>query len=239
MNLFLANTITLDIETIPDQSEGSFERAVSRISAPSNYKDPVKIAEYINDKAVDAWRKTSLDGSYGEVLAIGFAFEDEPAQTLMRTQVSDDPFQLSSEADLLNAFFAAMYHRYGQVPPRWIGHFIGRFDLRFLYHRCVIHGIVTPLDLRPDYAPWNPDIHDTSYMWTGERAGGVALDELADILSLPNPKSLLDGSEIWDAVLAGEFELIRRYCEVDVETTRTAYLRMRNVNSVHEPDLSL
>lgn len=72
--------IYLDIETIPGQSptvrdalsaSAALEKADVR--APSNYKDETKIAEYIAAKhaeidsaADEKWRKTALDGAYGQ-----------------------------------------------------------------------------------------------------------------------------------------------------------------------------
>ena len=79
-----------DIETIPNQSESGLkqiraeiEEEKAKIAAPGNYKDPEKIAEFVNLKRIELdgqadanWRKTALDGGSGHIAAICWAVND-------------------------------------------------------------------------------------------------------------------------------------------------------------------
>jgi len=213
--------IVLDIETIPDQSEGAAERAASRITAPSNYKDPAKIEAYIQEKAADAWRRTALDGGYGEVVVIGFALDDEDATAIYRDPDSGP----EGERRLLENFWS-MIEEELVFSPKWIGHRILSFDLRFLWRRSVILRVPMGRPLPFGAAPWSKEVADTSYMWTGDRNGGIALVDLARILSIDGAKDGIDGSMVWDAIEDGRMQDVVDYCIKDVEITREAYYRM-------------
>lgn len=210
--------VYLDVETIPSQARDAFERARARISAPSNYKDPEKIAAYVNEKADEAYRKTSLDGSYGELLMIGFAFGDGEPRVLART-IGEG---LEGERRILQEFWSVIDH-HAQANPLWVGHYVASFDLRFLFKRSIIQRVRATRTIRPDYKPWSNDVADTSYLWTGEANQGIKLDELASILNLPSPKDILDGSEVFDAALRGEYDAIANYNMGDVRTVREIY----------------
>lgn len=212
--------ITIDIETIPDQRPGAADAARSRVAPPANYKDPVKIAAYIEAKADEAWRRTSLDGSYGEIIVIGYALgDDEP------TAIYRDTLQPGSEKALLEGFWEMLDERL--VPdPTWVGQYVAAFDLRFLWRRSVIHGIIPSRKLPINAPPWSREVADVSYMWTGERGRGVKLGDLAEILGLPTPKGDMDGSMVWDAFQEGRIGEIVDYCVGDVETARAAFLKM-------------
>jgi hypothetical protein len=54
--------------------------------------------------------------------------------------------------------------------------------------------------------------------------GRVSLANMAQLLKLPG-KLGFDGSQVWDAFLAGNLLGIRRYCETDVLNTWLVYLR--------------
>ena len=75
---------TFDIETIPDQSEDAIERASDLVKVPSNYKDPIKIADYKLKNAEDAHLKTGLNGLYGEICSIAWAVEDDDVAVIYR-----------------------------------------------------------------------------------------------------------------------------------------------------------
>ncbi|HET7159708.1 MAG TPA: 3'-5' exonuclease, partial [Burkholderiales bacterium] len=52
------------------------------------------------------------------------------------------------------------------------------------------------------------------------------LDEIAQLLGLPG-KLGMDGSQVWDAYLAGQIAEIRNYCETDVVNTYLVFLRFQ------------
>lgn len=215
MNIFI------DIETIPDQREGAADAALSRIQAPSNYKDPDKIAAYVAEKGLEAWRKTSLDGTYGQLFCIGFAVDNEPA-----TVVTIEEPTLGAEADLLRNFWDYAFR--GRIPtkaPVWIGHNVS-FDLSFLWKRHVVHQIQPPTRIPHGDAPWSNEINDTMLMWTGQRTQFITLDDLLSALGIPSGDPI-EGSEVWDYVSSGDADVVIEHCHRNVEETREAWRRMR------------
>lgn len=210
--------VYLDVETVPDSRPGALERAKERIKVPGNYSKPDTIAKYIEENAEAAHRKTSLNGDYGEILMIGFAFGDEEPQVLWRPIDAG----LEGERSILREFWRVVDH-HAQANPLWVGHYVASFDLRFLFKRSIIQRVRATRTIRPDYKPWSSDVADTSYLWTGEANQGIKLDELAAILNLPSPKDVLDGSEVYDAALRGEYDAIADYNMGDVRTVREIY----------------
>lgn len=221
--------IYLDIETIPDQREGAKFRAMADIKVPANYKNPEAIRKYREEHAEKAWLNTALDGTYGEVFAIGYKLPRKPIEVLCRSVGS---FNDKSERDLLTAFFNVVedYCAKDSPPesrrgdavytvPRFIGHCVD-FDLRFLWQRKVIHGIPTAVDLPHKARAWQGKYVDTAYEWTGKEHG-IGLKALHKaIKGLPPcaPDDLdIDGANVWENVSEGNYDAVIEHCRKDVQ----------------------
>jgi 3'-5' exonuclease len=222
--------IYLDIETIPGQAPRLKEEIARSITPPGNYTKAETIAKWeAETKPVlveEAYRKTSFAGDRGEVICIGWAVDDEPAQTLTRTLASP-------EAWLLGEFFGAV-HRAIEAShkriPRWVGHNVRDFDLRFLYQRSVVVGVRPPFALPHDARPGSDFVFDTMTAWAGW-GGRVSLGRLCDALGLPAKGSEIgeddmDGSRVWDLVQAGRLDDVADYCRGDVERVRLLHQRL-------------
>lgn len=129
------------------------------------------------------------------------------------------------ESDLLRTLWADLAEL-PLVSPIWVGHRVADFDLKFLYHRSVIHQVRPSYPIGPDIKPWSPYVRDTSFMWTGDARNGISLDRLANALGLANPKELFDGSQVWDLVRDGEYEALVEYNQRDVLTVKDIYRRL-------------
>ena len=224
--------IYLDIETIPTQREdliadirSELAEELAAITAPSNYKDEAKIAEYLADKAGemegkfdDKYRATALDGAMGEICCIGWAFDDEAPDSL-----SDRP-----EPVILRNLFTQLEDRFQESHGRrmtFIGHNIVDFDLRFIRQRAIINGIKPPDWVPFDAKPWETDrVFDTMVQWAGLKRGG-SLNKLCKVMGITQ-KGDLDGSKVWDYYKAGRISEIALYCRDDVERVRKIYKRM-------------
>ena len=228
--------IYFDIETIPAQDpvaieliKADIEKQKLSVKAPSNYKDQEKIDAYIKaeveklDAEFDAtYRKTSFDGGLGEICCIGYAIDDRPPVSIYGV----------SEAFILNKFYQAIMDEYNpssQQRPKFIGHNIVSFDLRFLFQRSVMNNIKPPMMIPFSAKPWDESIFDTMTAWAGH-GNRVSLDKLCKIFNIPLKGSEIgeeiDGSKVWDFYQAGRIADIARYCEGDVDRTRQAYKRM-------------
>lgn len=217
MNLFI------DIETIPTDRQDFKEYIASRVKHPGNITKPESIEKWNQEsraQAVDEEvRKTSLDGAFGRVCCIGFAFDDGDVNVIYS---ADDEVAVLSE-------FADVVAKAGEVfSSTVIGHNVSAFDLRFLIQRCVVHRIRPPLSLlRASQArPWEADkVFDTMVQWAGI-GGKVGLEKLCLALDIESPKSDIDGSQVWEFVRAGRIAEVAAYCKRDVEQMRQAYMRM-------------
>lgn len=235
MNLYL------DIETIPTRRDDVRDyfsaslrdevmKAMATVTAPANYKDADKIAEYcaakkkalqdeFAQKLADKIHSTGLDGSFGHVFCIGWAMDDENITTVYG----------EDERYVLNEFASQLHVK----PSDWysttvVGHNVASFDLRFLLQRFIVHGIRPPLVIgrAAQAKPWESDkVFDTMVQWAGV-GNRISLERLCLALSIPTPKSDLDGSMVWQYVQDGKHDEVARYCERDVEATRHAHRRM-------------
>lgn len=213
--------IFLDIETIPSQAPGAQQAAQDRIQAPANYKDPEKIKAYIEAKSEEAWLKTALNGTYGEVHTIGFAINESPVKTFTRENILTP----ESERELLESFWGTIAGADQASTMVWVGHNIQRFDLRFLWQRSVIHG-VRPVPHFPVHdSPFSESTVDTMTLWTGSRTEFISLEDLARVVLGVEPSGI-DGSEVWNAIVNAEYDAVVEHCKRDVELVRDIYNRL-------------
>lgn len=233
------NTVFVDIETIPGQDpavigqlyqEAAEEKA--KIKAPSNYKDDAKIAEYIQQRQdeIDAsiqekWRKTSFDGAMGQIVAISLAFDDEAPINIYR-----EDWQ-AGEREILEEAYALIEKKCSPTKglPAFVGHNVHGFDLRFMYQRGVLLGVKSPLCIPFRAKPWDGQIFDTMLEWAGH-GKTISLDKLCRVMGIPTKGTEIgdeiDGSKVWDFVLAGRISDVALYCGGDVERVREIYRRM-------------
>ena len=226
--------IYIDIETIPAQNpairqqleaDAMAEKAL--IKAPANYKDEAKIAEYIAAKSaeIDAdienrWRKTALDGAYGQIVACAIACDDG------RIESASDMNEREM-LDWINNMVAGMSQGY-QLPV-FIGHNIAGFDLKFIFQRMVINQIKPHKNIPFHAKPWDDCIYDTMVKWAGV-GNRVSLDKLCKVLNIDCKGSEIgeeiDGSKVWDFVKAGRLDDVETYCAGDVSRVRTIHKLM-------------
>lgn len=243
----------LDIETIPaqrpdvlaeirEEKQRELAIALDKISAPGNYKDPEKIAAWLSnegqakaqelqnalDADVDAaYRKTGLDGAFGQVCVIGSALNEQDPLTWALEDWQDPP----SEGLLLADFASYLQNAVPlseHLSTTVIGHNVANFDLRFLVHRHIINGV------RPhgiiaravQAKPWETDrVYDTMMQWAGV-GRTISLDKLCKALGVPTSKGGITGATVWDEVKAGRIDEVAKYCANDVVATRECHKRM-------------
>ena len=227
--------IYLDIETIPTQRNDArtriYDAALEKATTaepPSNYKKDDAIRDWRKrriDAAVkdgeEAWHKTSLDGSYGELCCICWAFDDGPINVSSRASVAE------SERDLLGRFFASLANagkRWPSSLPHWIGYNLG-FDLRFIHHRAVVLQVKPPFFLPYNMPAWGNALTDLMYEWCGAR-GYMKLSELCDALGIVVEDDI-DGSQVWETFQDNNIEKIESHCAADVERVRLIDRRFR------------
>lgn len=226
MNIFI------DIETIPAQRPDVLEEIKASIKAPAVYKKPESIAEWMRTEgpaAIDeAYRKTGLDGAYGQVCVVGLALYDDAPVTIFE----HDWQKPNAERAILEALSCQLTD---WIAPNdafttcVIGHNVSAFDLRFLHQRSIVNGIRPHITLAraASAKPWEGDkVFDTMVQWTGSASVRISLDKLCKALSIHTPKDGITGATVWDAVQAGRIDEVAAYCRKDVIATREIHKRM-------------
>lgn len=219
--------IFIDIETIPTSRADIQARCVGDITPPGNYKKPETIAQWWasegDAKKSEAIARTALNGTWGEVICIGIAINDDPVEVLDRA---------ITEADLLNRFGLILDSKCKKVnvsdmwtvSATWIGHNITDFDLRFLWQRSKLLGVTLPFRLPMDR--YDRRVFDTMVAWSGYKDRVSQRDlELAFGIDrcdpLPN-----GGADVYGAYQEGRIEDIKAHCRADIENLRKLYRRM-------------
>lgn len=227
----MQNYLYIDIETIPAQRPDVLEEIRATIKPPGNIKKPESVEAWMKDEAPaaaeDAYRKTGLDGAYGQICVIGFAIDDKAPRTVW----SADWENPGCERKVLEDFYLALNDAVSPSYERAItavGHNVAGFDLRFMVQRSIVkgvrpHGIIARA---AQAKPWEADkVFDTMAQWSG--AGkSISLDKLCKALGVPSPKGDITGATVWDAVKAGRIAEVAEYCAGDVIATREVHRRL-------------
>lgn len=223
----------LDIETIPGQSDSvradlqaRANAEIAELKAPANYKKEEAIAEYIANATAGIiadmdgrYRKTALDGTYGQVLTISYALGMDEPTVLQATSLHP-----RHQASLLEKMVqdVTKFSRAG-VQMQFVGHNIAEFDLPFLRQRMAILNVRPCAQIPFGQKPWSELIYDTMHEWDAKNRKSLAT--LCAVFDIP-VKQGMTGKEVWDYAQRGEFEAIGEYCKADVIATRELHRRM-------------
>jgi 3'-5' exonuclease len=232
MNIFL------DIETIPAQPEEETKAIIAEsIQAPSTMSKAETINDWHNgqgkyagakDAAIEkAYRDTSFNGAEGRIISSSFATDSSDPAVFFGDYQSDD------EAKLINNLFSAisetLKRQAHSTQPYFIGQFIAGFDLKFLFHRCVVLGIKPPFPL-PFSGRHEKDFYCTQQAWAGFN-GRMSQASLCKALGIEGKPDDIDGSKVWDFVKAGDVARVAEYNRDDVEKVRAIYQRINFITS--------
>ena len=234
--------IFLDIETIPDQSEGALERFMGgEVKCPFTTKGDIgkdlgmteaeykfipaadfkamwvekKGKEAAKAQAEEKWLKTSFDGARGQIVCISYAFNQG---SIIRRSVAN-----CSEKQMLTDFWQEVEEMTQSKPKQFVAH-NANFDLPFLFHRSVIN------EVRPSFRfdPWarqGEKHYCTMEAWSGFK-GMISLDSLAEILGVAGKSKGITGADVWPEFQKGNIDKISEYCADDVRVLRDIYNKM-------------
>ncbi len=219
-------TLFLDIETLPCNDDSLLADVIAKVSPPKTLKKAESIEAWWKDEGEqakkDAIAKTALDGTYGRICCVGWAFDDEPTQSV-----------IGAEKECLESLFLACEKNalvdHYTMPVQIhtvVGHNISGFDLRYIWQRAIINGIKPVKSIPWNEKPWSDKIKDTMLMWNPDREKRISLDRLCKVLGVESSKSDLDGSKIAQAWADERYAEIADYCRADVEATRQCYRKM-------------
>lgn len=214
----------LDIETLATDRDDVREYIASKVTPPATMSKPETIAKWIAESKAEAVEeavsKTALDGSFGRVCVIGWAYGDSEPETC---------YSADNEHLVLTRFALFADSNLPQTTCV-VGHNVTGFDLRFLLQRYIINGIKPPAIIRnaAQAKPWETGVvFDTMVQWSGAGAKpGGSLEKLCLALGIPSPKTDITGATVGAAVAAGRIQEVAEYCARDVEAARAIHRRM-------------
>jgi DNA polymerase elongation subunit (family B) len=184
-------------------------------SAPANYKDADKIAQYITEKKAEQLAQAPLDADLGKVIAISLQSGLENAVEVHLT--GDEETQ--TEPELIRWFWEA----FASCEGRCCGYNIIGFDLPYLLRRSFDLGIQVPF--QPQLARFRSepttDLMAILYNWGTARG----LKWVCKRYGIENPLPELDGSMVAEM----ERETLRQYAANDVYLVIELYKRMCGV----------
>lgn len=224
-------SIYLDIETRPTSRSDVRERVAADVAPPGNYKSADTIAKWWSEqgdaKKAEAINRTALDGTWGEIVCIGYAVDNG----MIAVCHEDD------EGGTLRSFVEALRMSCHDVPAwekraTYIGHNVAAFDLRFIWQRSRIHGIELPKWPLERY-PKAPYVYDTMTEWAGF-GGRISQHDLEAAFGLERMDPLENGgADVAAALDAGRLDDVVAHCAEDVRLLRDIYRRM---SGWHEAD---
>jgi 3'-5' exonuclease len=198
-------SLVFDLETYRIDNAEEFVD-LGQFAAPSNWKDPEKIAANIKEQQIAALGKCALDPDLCRIVALGLFWSEGNHDVL--TERDGD------EAWMLKQFWDAI----GPYPyPRLIGFNVIGFDLPVIVRRSQYLGVKTKPIQMGRYR--HPDVDDLmtilNFDGTTKTHGlkfyakrfGITVDDA------------VDGKDIAALVAAGEWDKVTSHCRSDLFTT--------------------
>jgi len=167
-----------------------------------------------DEELENAFELTSVDGAWGRILCIAYAFDDEEVQVLYREDLD--------EKKLLEDFWRKI-----KESDVIVGHKILDADIPFLWKRSIIYGVKPSryFDLREGM---DNRIFDTSFYWS-LGTGYSSLEKLCLALELPNPKRNMHGSQVPKYFKQGRVQEILEYCKEDTKAVRSIHNKITTI----------
>ena len=228
----MSPVLAFDIETIPDVAG---LRKLRALGAEVSDADVAAMACQLRRQSAG---HDFLPLHLHRVIVISCALHDRDSFRVWSLGGGGEP-----EGEIIQRFFEGI-EKYTPQLVSWNG---SGFDLPVLHYRGLIHGVRAPRywDTGDDdrefrynnyisrYHMRHCDVMDLLSLY---QARAVApLDEIAQLLGLPG-KLGMDGSQVWNAHLAGRLPEIKNYCETDVVNTYLVFLRFQAMRGALSPE---
>jgi uncharacterized protein YprB with RNaseH-like and TPR domain len=206
--------LIVDLETVSIADAEQY--LTDPITAPSNWKDPEKIAAYIADATKSQLNKCALDPDLARIVALGYIFQD--SNTPVVHVIKDE----ATEQWALTEFWRHVITAGNS--PRQLVTFNGlRFDLPVLMRRSLYLGVPYPKLNLDRYRTIHLDLYDIltyhgvlpahSLRFYCARFG-ILIDDLTT------------GKDIAQLVAEGNLDAVVAHCQADVMATQALARRV-------------
>jgi DNA polymerase elongation subunit (family B) len=217
----MKDTLIIDIETRPDpriwDDPDTVEEIRDSITPPKNYKDPLKIEAYTDERLGELKMAAALRPQMGKIACIGVLPLDcyspsdpiEMVASQVECPVGDDEFSVLTDfVDVLE----------GYDWPLIGGYYLREFDVPFISYRCAVHRIDLP-DWWPSRRDWS-GIIDPCDLFPRQASGSLA----DNLRAMGLPRKTLTGEES----LTLPLDDLADYCRNDVAVEAALIHRLRS-----------
>jgi len=196
-------TLTIDIETIPDQN---LPEDLKQVFDKGRLVDPEKIKAAEEQFNTDLVKKLSVNPMTLQIVSL--------------QMMDDSGFCKSSndEREMLELFWQE-----AAFTDLFIGHNILGFDLPAIMLRSIIHGIEPCKKISLKKYSTKP-VFDTMHV-LGNWSNYISLDNACKRFGIEGKTG--DGSQVYEKWNADEYEWIHEYCRADVVKTKQIYNKMK------------
>ena len=224
-----------DLEVVPREATLEEIEELGKGTAPSNYRDPDKIARYESHKAEELYRAWAFDPLNCEIVccsyAIGTLETTKHGEVLfdagMVRTLRIDQHDIIADLDRI----AEGLLRETQRRIKVIAHNVKGYDAPVLMAAALRSGSTNLVQLLRFEKPWESNLWDTLEWWrthcsTGGRRSSAKLDSIGRFLGVGSKMQGMDGSKVFDEYRDGNLDLIVEYCEEDVRLLARVYERL-------------
>ena len=194
--------IILDLETFSLDDAANF---IEEPSAPSNWKDEAKIAQYIQDATAKAISRCALDPDLCRIVCLGWQY-DGGAEVLMVAKTEAD------EKEALDTFWDRL-----RSTDIIIGFNVLGFDLPVLIRRSQYLGIDTPAVNVDRYRTPHIDLMERLSFNGKLKYRGLDFYCRRFGIHVDDPST---GKDIDAMVKAGDWSGVAQHCHADITKTR-------------------
>ncbi len=196
--------MVFDIETAPIQGARDY---IDAPPAPANYKDPDKIAAYIEERHQELVDKAALDPDLTRIVCVAFMTDDDRSPSSCIAKDED------GERELLRAFWRTVGT--GPDMATLIGFGILTYDLRVLVRRSLYLGISPSSVLIEKYKhPGVVDLMDELSFHGAERYH--SLNFYIRRFGLGPFDDDITGASVGTCIAVGDWETVEKHCRLDV-----------------------
>lgn len=206
----MSRLLMVDIETAPIAGVETF---LGAIQAPANYRDPEKIAKYIEEAAVKERDKAALDPDLCRIVALAFQVEGE---TEVKGGVAKDE---AEETRLLTRFWDVVRKTNGIGGVSLCGFNIAGFDVPVLARRSLYLKVAGVKFRFGRYAYQRPQIIDLMDPLTMDRHEAFKMrskDWWVKRMGLAGAQDDNTGKNVPTLVALGLWDEILHHCKADV-----------------------
>src|SRR5262245_16417186 len=207
--------VIIDSETVALDDAGEY-LTDDPIAAPSNYRDPQKIEEYIALKTAERLARCALDIDLCRVVVLGWMFDGEERPSVIPCHT------VEREREALEQFWRAIGSSSPLDPtinpPRLVSFNGFRFDLPLLMRRSDYLGVrYTPLNLDRYRSP-HIDLA-ARLTFNGSTGFTHPLRFYAKRFGVPVGRPDISGEDIATLIAAGAWADIEAHCADDIQVT--------------------